>query len=77
MNTLFIYLIVPSAVILISSLFQSKQNQPQFLKQLFSINLVSFTLLSMIKAAKYCDLFKKQSQLIYLDHKFPQRLVRR
>jgi len=77
MNTLFIYLIVPSAVILTSSLFQSKLNKPQLLKQLYSLYLASLTLLSKIKVAKSIDIFNKQSQFIYLDHKFPQRLVRR
>ena len=77
MNTLFIYLIVPSAVILTSSLFQSNLNKPQLLKQLYAIDLITLTRLSMIKVAKSIDIFKKQSQFIYLDHKFPQRLVRR
>lgn len=77
MNTLFIYLIVPSAVILTNSLFQSNLNKPQLLKQLYAIDLAIFTRLSMIKVVKSIDIFKKQSQFIYLDHKFPQRLVRR
>ena len=77
MNTLFIYLIVPSVVILTSSLFQIKLNKPQLLKQLYSLDLVTLTRLSMIKVTKSIDIFKKQSQFIYLDQKFPQRLVRR
>ena len=77
MNALFIYLILPLAVILTYSLFQSNLNKPQILKQLYSLDLVASIRLSKIKVPKSNDILKKQSHFIYLDLNFPQRLVRR